>query len=211
MPKKQQLVPHWLTWAREIQALAQTGAAYAENNWQTKRYDRLMEIASEISSTYSDVDDESILRQFQNEHGYATPKVDVRAAAFYEGKLLMVREISDNGWTLPGGWADVGDIPSEAAEREAWEESGYRVKAIKVIGVYDANRFEPIDFFHAYKLIFLCQIIGGKAQPSSETSKVAFFNQDEIPGNLSFSRTPARVLADCFNAQADHSIAAIFD
>ena len=114
-------------------------------------------------------------------------------------------------WYFPGGWADVGDVPSEAAEREAWEESGYRVKAMKLIGVYGANRSEPIDFFHAYKLIFLCQIIDGKAQPSSETSEVAFFDQDEIPEFLSPSRTPAHVLVDCFKANKDLSIAAIFD
>jgi ADP-ribose pyrophosphatase YjhB (NUDIX family) len=201
----------WLTWAREIQALAQTGETFAENRWQSERYSRLMEIAAEITSAYTDVDENSFLQMFQTEQGYATPKVDVRAAAFQNGKLLMVREISDDGWTLPGGWADVGDIPSKAAERETWEESGFYVKAQKVIGVYDANRFQPMAFFHAYKIIFLCEIIGGAAKPSTETRDVTFFAQNEIPGNLSLTRTPENVLVDCFAAYTNDSLATKFD
>jgi len=203
--------PRWLIWAREIQALAQTGETYAENRWQSARYTRLMAIAAEITAAHAEVDEHSLLQVFQTEQGYATPKVDVRAASFRDGKLLLVREFSDNGWTLPGGWADVGNIPSAAAEREVLEESGYRVKAHRVIGVYDANRSQPIDFFHAYKIVFLCKIIGGRAKPSAETSEVAFFGQDEIPKNLSSARTPARILLDCFAAYADDSITTKFD
>jgi len=201
----------WLTWAREIQALAQTGETYAENRWQSERYARLMAIAAEITAAHTDVDDELLLRIFQSEQGYATPKVDVRAAAFLGGKLLMVREISDGGWTLPGGWADVGDIPSKAAERETWEESGYRVKAHKVIGVYDANRSQPMTLFHAYKIIFLCEIVDGANKPSPETSEVTFFAQNEIPENLSLARTSTRILANCFAAYSNDSIDTKFD
>ena len=211
MQNKNEAVPQWLRWAREIQSLAQTGSAFAENDWQILRYDRLQVIAAEISAAHSDRGEEYFIHQFKNEHGYATPKVDVRAASFLDGKLLMVREISDGGWTLPGGWADIGDVPSEAAEREAWEESGFRVKSVKLIGVYDANRTVPMDFFHAYKLVFLCKIIDGKAQPSTETSEVSFFDNESIPENLSSSRTPPRVIEDCFNTYADQSVATIFD
>ena len=51
--------------------------------------------------------------------GYATPKVDVRAAVFDESnRLLLVREREDACWTLPGGWADIGHSPSENVIRE---------------------------------------------------------------------------------------------
>ncbi|MEN8174084.1 MAG: NUDIX hydrolase, partial [Chloroflexota bacterium] len=201
----------WLKWTREIQALAQTGETYAENGWQSERYARLMAIAAEITAAHSDMDEKRLLETFQSERGYATPKVDVRAAAFRDGDLLMVREISDGRWTLPGGWADVGDIPSEAAERETWEESGYQVKATKLIGLYDANRSQPMAFFHAYKIIFLCEIVDGDAKISSETSEVAFFSESEIPKDLSLARTPKRVIKDCFTAYADQSIDTKFD
>ena len=45
--------------------------------------------------------------------GYATPKIDVRAAVFDgEGRVLLVEET--DGFTLPGGWAD----PRESASLE---------------------------------------------------------------------------------------------
>ena len=65
--------------------------------------------------------------------GYPTPKVDVRAVVFRGEELLLVRERRSGRWTFPGGWADAGDTPSRAAERETLEESGYRVKAGKVL------------------------------------------------------------------------------
>jgi hypothetical protein len=34
-------VPQWLEWAREIQAIAQTGSHYAENKYQLQRNLRL--------------------------------------------------------------------------------------------------------------------------------------------------------------------------
>jgi len=203
--------PRLLQWAREIQALAQTGYEYAGDEFQKDRCRRLMEIAAEMVSENSDLEFISIAGAFKEQLGYATPKVDVRAAVFDQGKLLLVREVEDGGWTMPGGWADVGDVPSEAAEREAWEETGFRVKARKVIGVYDANRIAPLQLFHAFKVVFLCDLLGGEARPSRETSEVGFFSREEIPPQLSGERTRDRHIEDAFAALQDPSIPAVFD
>ena len=203
--------PRLLRWAREIQALAQIGYEYARDEFQKDRCRRLMEIAAEMVSENSDLEFISIAEAFKEQLGYATPKVDVRAAVFDQGKLLLVREVEDGGWTMPGGWADVGDVPSEAAEREAWEETGFRVRARKVIGVYDANRIAPLQLFHAFKVVFLCDLLGGEARPSRETSEVGFFSREEIPPQLSGERTRARHIEDAFAALQDPSIPAVFD
>jgi ADP-ribose pyrophosphatase YjhB (NUDIX family) len=205
------IVPRWLEWAREIQSLAQTGGHYAENEYQRARNARLTEIAAEIIAEHTGIGLRPLLDAFQLQKGYATPKVDVRGAVFRDGKLLLVRERQDNGWTMPGGWADVGDVPSQAAEREVWEEAGFHVKASKLIGVYDANRVEPLELFQAYKLVFLCDLIDGEARPSSETSEVAFFGKDEIPPRLSGERTRPRHIQDAFAALQDPSMATKYD
>jgi ADP-ribose pyrophosphatase YjhB (NUDIX family) len=205
------ITPRWLEWAREIQAIAQTGYHYSENDFQRERYQRLAEIAAEIISEHSALAYEPLVRVFNQQIGYSTPRVDVRGVVFKDKKLLLVRERQDGGWTLPGGWADVGDVPSQAAEREVWEEAGFRVKACKLIGLYDANRVGPLELFHAFKAIFMCDLIDGQPTPSSETSEVAFFGQNEIPEYLSGERTRPRYISDAFNALANPDSSTVFD
>jgi hypothetical protein len=149
-------IPRWLVWAREIQAIGQTGTHYAHDEYDRLRYQRLVEIAAEIVSEYSHLPLTEVMDIYHSLIGYATPRIDVRGAVFQGHRLLMVRERMNGGWTLPGGWADVGDVPSEAAEREVLEEAGFCVRARKVIGVYDANRSGRLELFHAFKIVFLC-------------------------------------------------------
>jgi len=203
--------PRWLEWAREIQALSQTGLTFSENEYQTQRYTRLMAIAAEIVQDQAGLPKQPLLDLFSAQPGYATPKVDVRGAAVQDGRILLVQERMDGRWAMPGGWADVGDVPSEAAEREAWEEAGFHVKARRVIGVYDANRVGPLELFHAFKLVFLCDLIDGEARPSSETSEVAFFGPDEIPAHLSVNRTYMRHIEDAFRVFACPDLPTVFD
>jgi ADP-ribose pyrophosphatase YjhB (NUDIX family) len=204
-------LPRWLDWAREIQALAQSGNAYAVNEYQRERYRRLAEIAAEIISEHAQIAWEPLAAAFHAQTGYATPRIDVRGAVFKEGKLLLVKERLDGGWTMPGGWVDVGDTPSGSAEREVWEEAGFRVKADRVIGVYDANRTGSLELFHAFKIVFLCDLLAGEPRPSLETSEVAFFGPEEIPGQFSGTRTAARHVRDAFAALADPYRPTVFD
>ena len=188
------IIPRWLEWAREIQALGQTGLTYSTSEYDTQRYQRLMEIAAEIVENYTKLPKESLLDNFQAQPGYATPKVDVRGAVVRDGEILLVQERSDERWCMPGGWADVGDLPSEVVVREVWEESGFNVAAKKVIGLYDANRTGiPLEFYHAYKIVFLCELTGGQSRPSHETISVGFFKFDDLPP-LSLNRTNQRHL-----------------
>jgi len=192
------LAPRWLEWAREIQAIAQIGLHFSENEFQRQRFYRLTEIAAEIIAEHCSLDKDELSQLFLSQAGNATPRVDVRGVVFQGEKLLMVRERADGGWTLPGGWADVGDMPSEAVEREVWEEAGLQVKARRVIGIYDANRTGPLEIFHAFKIVFFCELLGGELHTSDETTEVAFFAQNEIPAVLSGERTKPRHIRDAF-------------
>lgn len=192
------LQPNWLNWARTLQALAQTGLTFAENPFDRERYQTLHELAVEIFTTHTGQPTATIEQWFAVQPGYATPKVDVRGACFRDGQILLVREKSDGKWCLPGGWADVGDVPSQAAEREVREEAGFECAARKVIGVFDANRGgEPLAAFHAFKVIYLCDITGGGPNPDHEILEVGFFQRDALPP-LSLNRTNETWLAECF-------------
>lgn len=201
----------WLAWARELQALGQTGLTFNHDQYNSYRYRRLMEIAAEIIAAHTSLDPGPVLENFAVQPGYATPKVDVRAAIVREGRILLVQERADERWAMPGGWADVGDLPSEMVAREAREESSLEVVARKVIGVYDANRAgTPIEFYHAYKVVFLCDVTGGEPAPGEETLAVDFFDPAELPP-LSGERTAARHIAEALAHVADPLRPAAFD
>jgi len=201
----------WLEIAREIQSLSQTGLAFSQTGYDKERYTRFMEIAAEIMNQHTNLDKAATEKIFMQQPGYATPKVDVRAAVVKDGKILLVQERTDNCWAMPGGWADVGDIPSEVAVRECKEESGYDVKAVKVIGVFDANRSgRPLEFFHAFKIVFLCEFLGGEATPSDETLDARFFEFSGLP-ELSVNRTNEKHLGIVLEHYKNISLPAYFD
>jgi ADP-ribose pyrophosphatase YjhB (NUDIX family) len=208
---KEPTAPLWLLWAREIQAIGQTGLHFSQNEFDRQRYQRLEEIASQVMARYTEVTEEALRDDFAMQTGYATPKVDVRAAVFRDGQILLVQEASDGCWSLPGGWADVNERPSAMVEREVWEESGFHVRARKVVGLYESNHDRlPLTVYHAYKVVFLCDLVGGEARGSNETLDVGFFSLENLPP-FSPSRTKLRFVQEAFAHMADPDRLAAFD
>lgn len=202
--------PKWIAWAREIFSMSQAGLTYSQNEFDIERYKRLQEITAEMIESQSGLSKESVLESFSMQAGYATPKIDVRGAVVRDNKILLIQERMDGRWAMPGGWADLGNAPASVAEREVWEESGYHVKAEKVVAVIDANRIEPMEFYHAFKIIFLCTLIGGEPQVSHETMAVDFFDLNDLPP-LSLYRTDESMLREVFAHIQDPNRRTAFD
>lgn len=195
--------PRWLRWARKIQAIGQTGLAYHPDDHDTERYQSMLELAAEIVAAQTELGDEEVLESYLAQQGYATPKVDVRAAVVRAGRILLVKERTDGRWAMPGGWADVGESPSEMVIREAREESGFEVAPRRVVGIFEENRHAALqELYHAYKIVFLCDITGGQARPSNETAAVEFFPLDRLPP-LSSVRTSLRHIDEALAHLAD--------
>ena len=190
-------IPKWLLWARELQAVAQIGLTFSQNPYDRERYEQMRALAAKMMAEYSDSDLVAIEGLFSDQIGYATPKIDVRGAIFRDREVLLVSEIIDGGrWTLPGGWADVNETPSENAVREVREEAGFAVKTTKLAMVCDRDKLgltRPYPF-HIYKLFFLCEIVGKSAKKEGETGDARFFAIDALP-ELSTDRTlPQQIL-----------------
>lgn len=203
--------PAW-TLGRKLQALAQTGLTFAANDYDRERYQAISVISAELMSLQCDTPIETFRQLFRQQDGYATPKVDVRAAAFRDGKILLVQEASDGQWTLPGGWADVNDSPTEAVEREVREESGFTAKVTKLAAVYDRAKHPhtPPFPFHIYKLFFLCEITGGEPRTSTETLAVDFFSPSCLPP-LSVTRVVAAQIHRMFEHLRNPTLPTDFD
>jgi len=111
--------PQWLEWARRFQAIAQIGIEYRKDPYDRQRYEEIRGLAAEITAKSAGLPDATpLVELFKNELGYATPTIDIRTAVFDRDRILLVREREDGLWTLPGGWADIGESPSSAAVRE---------------------------------------------------------------------------------------------
>jgi ADP-ribose pyrophosphatase YjhB (NUDIX family) len=201
----------WIAIAQRIQALAQTGLTYATGPYDLERYSELAGIAANMIAGPEPQQVALAARLFAAEAGYATPKVDVRAAVFQDDRILLVRELEDGCWTFPGGWAEVGQSAAESVEREVREESGYLVKAVKLLACWDRDRYpHPAIPFHAYKLLFRCELVGGSPSASSETTEVGFFAQDQIPP-LSTTRTLPGQISFAFASLYDPDAPTVFD
>ena len=203
--------PEWLVIGREMRAIAQIGLTFCKDPFDRQRFERIRELGASLIARGGEEDLEKVLGLFQQDAGYATPKVDVRGAAFRDGKVLMVREISDGCWTLPGGWADVNQTPAECVVREIAEESGFEARALKLAAVHDyRKRHPPRHIDSIYKLFFICELIGGSARPSEETSEVGFFPRDALPP-LSRGRTTEAQIALMFAHMESPQLPTQFD
>jgi ADP-ribose pyrophosphatase YjhB (NUDIX family) len=189
----------WIEWSRKLQAIAQNGLLFTKDPYDRERYEDIRNIAAEIMAAGSGEPLEMVTGLFTGQAGYATPKVDVRAVIFRDDQILLVQESQDSRWTLPGGWADPNESPSESVTREVEEESGFKTRAVKLLAVFDRAKHHhiPLHPFHVYKLFIRCEIESGEARTSLETLDVAFFAEDRIP-DLSLARATPAQIARCF-------------
>ncbi len=181
--------------ARRVQAIAQAGLHFAENDFDRERYDELRDLSVSLMLAVSDVSPEKIAGLFTNETGFQTPKVDVRAVVIRDEKILMVREKIDGKYALPGGFADINLSPSQVAVKEVREETGLEVRFNRVMAIIDTDyhSFPPLPY-HYYKLIMLCDLIGGEMRDSIETTGADFFAFDQLPP-LSEERNTTAMIA----------------
>ncbi len=142
-----------------LSALAADGLAHSSGEYDLDRYRKMADIADELLSAVSGHDASAIRVSLGLDGGYVTPKVDVRGALFdNRERVLLIRERTDGRWSLPGGWADPGDSPARAVQREMLEESGHPVRAVKLVGCWDrgVQWHLPALSVAVYKLFFLC-------------------------------------------------------
>ncbi|NOX70245.1 MAG: NUDIX hydrolase [Gammaproteobacteria bacterium] len=203
----------WLSWAKRLQSVASTGLHYSRDEYDKERYDEVAAIANEMLSALGNVPIariQDLVSDFAK--GYATPKVDVRGAIIEGDKILLVREVSDGLWTLPGGFADVGLSPGENIVKEIWEEATLRVEATAVYGLrHKAKHGYDPDVRDFYKIFFICEHAEpSQPRPGPEITEVDFFGLDELPA-LSTDRVLEKDIVAAFAFKNDSRSIALFD
>jgi ADP-ribose pyrophosphatase YjhB (NUDIX family) len=124
----------------------------------------------------------------------ATPptRIQVGTSAFVlneRGQLLLQRREDNGHWAMPGGRLDPGEDLQTCAIREVFEETGLRVRIVRLIGVYS----NPAEYMIAQyrdgvvqmvNACFECAITGGELTISDESTDIGFFDLDALPNPL---------------------------
>mgnify|MGYP001358779052 CR=1 FL=1 len=71
---------------------------------------------------------------------------------------------------MPGGALEVGETPAEGVARETLEETGVRVRATRLVGLFDSRFSGRATAHHIYMFLFLCEPLFDDAQPETATS-----------------------------------------
>ena len=200
----------WLSWAVELQALAQAGLTYGHDRFDRERYERIRAIAAEMIGYKTELPADTVRELFCSETGYQTPKLDTRAAIFREDKILLVRE-RDGLWSLPGGWVDVDRSVGENAVKEVREEAGLEARAEFLIAVQDRDRHnKPVYAHKVCKIFVLCTALSGAFRENSETTASGWFGLDELPP-LAVNKNTAGQIRMCFDAHRAEHWVTLFD
>lgn len=202
----------WVSWAREILAISQSGLTFTKDKYDRERYEALRKLAVQLMSRGSAAQPAMLQALFANETGYATPKVDVRAAIFRDDRILLVQELSDRArWTLPGGWADVNLSAGQNILHEVRDEAGFEVRVRKLAAVYDRGKHpHPPHAFSIYKMFFICDIVSDAQKSALETGEVDFFAEDGLP-ELSLDRVLPSQIHRMFDHMRDPSLPTDYD
>lgn len=203
--------PKWLTWAKQLQSIAQAGLTYSKDKYDIERFQQIRDLSVDILNEYTEINNEKIKDLFCNETGYQTPKVDIRGAIFKDKKILLVKENTDGCWSMPGGWAEFNLSIKENIVKEVKEEAGLNVIPKRLIAVLDRNKHnEPVTAYGIYKIFVLCELIDGVFEKNIETDESGFFSLTDLPP-LSIQRNTKRQIEMCFESKLQDNFFTIFD
>ena len=189
----------------QLQAIAQSGRYYTKDVFDRERYDQLAAITKQLVMLLGDATPEQARLFVDQDIGYVTPKVDVRAVTFIDDRLLMVQERAGKTWSIPGGWADLGYSASEIAVKETREEAGLKVKPTQLLAVYSVRKrdYAPQSTRDVYKFFIACEPVSHTLKTGVETENVKTFSREEaLALPLSLQRNLPADIAMAFTAHA---------
>lgn len=102
-------------------------------------------------------------------------------------RVLLVRHVEGDDWTTPGGMIEPYEIPTDAAVREMWEETGLFVQITHIIGVFGGelctSTYSNGDRLSWVSTLFGARPLKGTLKPDgAETLEARYFQRSELDG-----------------------------
>ena len=114
-----------------------------------------------------------------------------------QGRILLQKRSDCGLWDFPGGGQKLGESAAQAIMREVHEETGLRVKPLRLIGAYGdpafGRTFANGDYVQPVVAFFEARMIGGDLRTDSpETLELAYFPPDDLPPMIYCCQIQAR-------------------
>lgn len=109
---------------------------------------------------------------------YQNPLVIVGVLPQYKEQILLCKraiEPQKGRWTLPAGFLENDESTLEGALRECFEEANAKVVDSELYALYD------IPYINQVYVFYRAELADKEYGPSSESTEVALFNEEDIP------------------------------
>lgn len=164
-----------------IQAIAKIGLVYSKDPYAITNYHEINDLSKKFLEDFENVKFDR--PNYFEKNVYPTPNVSVRVVIFNKtrDKILLVRETNSKQYSLPGGWCDLYDSPSETAINETRQEAGGDIDVIKLVGITDRRPFQNPTSIPSYVIVFEGVLKGELHEHEYETDDVGFFDINDLP------------------------------
>ena len=164
----------------KVQSISKIGLLFSRDPYAVENYQQINQLSKEMLENFMDIKYDRPNHFIRD--AYPTPNVSVRTVVFDEsGRLLLVKESVEGAYSLPGGWCDLYDSPSEAAKAEVSQEAGLEVAIVRLVGVMNHTPFKSPAATPEYVLVFEAEKKSDFHDHTHETCDVGFFALDQLP------------------------------
>ena len=165
----------------KIQSIAKIGLVFSKDPYALTNYQQINDISADLLEHFMEVKLDRP-NYFQRDI-YPTPSISVRTIIFNDdrSKVLMVREKELQAYSLPGGWADLYDTPSETAKNESKQEAGVDIEIVRLVGLTSRTPFKSNKNVPEYVAIFEAKATSELGEHEYETDDVNWFDIDNLP------------------------------
>jgi ADP-ribose pyrophosphatase YjhB (NUDIX family) len=176
--------------ADEIRAAAVEGLRYSQNGYEKERCERFLNASARLAAMLEARPVEEVQAKFAENLFHISPVSTVDAVVMRKGKLLLIRRRDNGLWAMPGGACEVGENLAQGAERELWEETGIRGRAVRLLAVFDSRKWHTQTKVQLYMNVFQVESDdplpefhnpAGETSPHAEVLDVDFFDPLRLP------------------------------
>ena len=165
----------------KIQSISKIGLIYSKDPYAITNYKEINDLSTAFLEKFLEVKFDR--PNFFKRDIYPTPNVSVRTVILNneKNKVLMVKEVNLQAYSLPGGWADLYDSPAQTARNECLQEAGANIEIVRLVGITDRTPFKNPTSIPEYVVIFEARLVGELGEHEYETDDVGWFDVDNLP------------------------------